>query len=138
MSYLLDTNVVSEIVKRNPAPSVMQWLEKIPNDLIYISVLTIGEIRKGIEKIPDKKRKEKIKLWLEIELEQWLRDRILSINVDVAERWGRLYHEMNRPIPIIDSLLAATALHYDLKIATRNEQDFQYPAIEVINPWSMT
>lgn len=136
MSYLLDTNVISEIVKPKPTPSVIQWLEKIPSDLIFVSVLTLGEIRKGAEKITDKKRKEKIKLWLEIELRQWLRERILPINVDIAEKWGRLQSEMPRPISAIDGLLAATALHYNLKIVTRNERDFQYSAIEVLNPWN--
>jgi len=100
-----------------------------------VSVLTLGELRKGIERLADKKRKEKLRLWLEHELPAWFEGRVLPVNLAVAERWGRLLAEMGRPVPAIDSLLAATALHYELRLVTRNTGDFDYPGLEVINPW---
>jgi predicted nucleic acid-binding protein len=135
MSYLLDTNVISELVRAKPDKNVLSWFDMIPNDALHISVLTLGEIRKGIDSIKETGRKEKLKVWLEIELFRWFEDRILAIDNNVADRWGRLQSEMKRPLPAIDSLIAATALHYDLCLVTRNESDFQYPSLQLINPW---
>ena len=108
----------------------------MPNESLYLSVLTFGEIRKGVEGIKDNKHKEKLRLWLEIELLAWFNDRIKPIDIQVVDRWGRLQAEIKRPVPVIDSLLAATALHFDFALVTRNNKDFAYPSLEVINPWS--
>jgi predicted nucleic acid-binding protein len=135
MSYLIDTNVISELKKPAPSAKVIAWLDNIPSESLYLSVLTIGEIRKGAEKHPDKKRKESIRLWLEYDLLSWFEGRILPIDLHVADRWGRLLNEINRTISAVDSLIAATALHYDLRIVTRNEADFQFPTLQVVNPW---
>jgi toxin FitB len=135
MSYLLDTNVLSEVVRPRPNQNVLQWFESVPSEVLHISVLSLGEIRKGIEGVKDEDRKEKLRLWLETELPDWFEDRILNIDQPVAERWGRLQYEVKRPMPAIDSLIAATALHHDLRLVTRNEQDFQYPFLQVVNPW---
>lgn len=137
MSYLLDTNVISELVRPQPNKHVVAWFENIPNEVLYVSVLTLGEIRKGIEKIQDGEKKETLRLWLEHTLPTWFEDRILDINIEVADRWGRLQHELARPLPAIDSLLAATALHYDLRLITRNTKDFQYPQLNTTNPWQI-
>lgn len=137
MSYLLDTNVLSELVRSKPNENVVKWFEVIPDEVLYLSALTVGEIRKGIENIKDKERKEKLRLWLENEVPEWFGDRILAIDSYVADRWGRLQNEMQRPLPAIDSLIAATALHYDLRLVTRNMQDFQYPSLQLINPWDI-
>lgn len=136
MSYLLDTNVISEIVKAAPDKNVLAWFRTIPDEALYISVLTLGEIRKGTEAVKDLKRKEKLRLWLEIELPRWFEERILEIDQHVADRWGRLQGEMNKPIPAIDSLIAATALQHDLRLVTRNIKNFQYPSLQVICPWN--
>lgn len=136
MSYLLDTNIISELVRPKPAKTVLVWFEKIPSEALHISVLTLGEIRKGVEQMPDGARREKLRLWLEHELLDWFGTRILSIDIPVADRWGRLVAQMGRPVPSIDSLLAATALHYELRLVTRNQKDFDYPGLEVVNPWS--
>ncbi|MDQ6987038.1 MAG: type II toxin-antitoxin system VapC family toxin [Mariprofundaceae bacterium] len=136
MSYLLDTNVLSELVRPKPSPAVLAWFENTPDDSLYISVLTIGEIRKGVETVVSSARKEKLRVWLEHTLPDWFQNRVLSIDEPVAERWGRLLAEAHRPLPAIDSLLAATALHYDLRVVTRNVQDFTFPELEVINPWA--
>jgi predicted nucleic acid-binding protein len=135
MSYLLDTNIVSETVRRNPNKAVIAWLDQIPGEAFYVSVLTLGEIRKGIEALVDRRRREKLRLWLEHDLPAWFEGRVLSIDLAVADRWGRLLAEVGRPVPTIDSLLAATAFHHELRLVTRNSGDFEYPGLEVINPF---
>lgn len=135
MSYLLDTNVLSETIRPTPNKGVIKWINDIPNNALYLSVLTLGEIRKGVEKITDVKRKQKLKLWLEYELPAWFENRILFIDKFVADRWGRLQGQSKHPTPAIDSLLAATALHHDLALVTRNERDFKHFPLEIINPW---
>ncbi len=135
MSYLLDTNIVSETVRRNPNRAVIAWLDPLPAEALFVSVLTLGEIRKGIEALPDKRRREKLRLWLEHELPAWFEGRVLPVDLAVADRWGRLLAEAGRPVPSIDSLLAATALHHELRLVTRNAGDFDYPGLQVINPF---
>ena len=135
MSYLLDTNVISELVRPKPSKAVLMWFENIPSDALHISVLTLGEIRKGVEHMPDSARREKLRLWLEHELADWFGNRVLPVDIAVADRWGRLIAQIVRPVPSIDSLLAATALHHELRLVTRNQKDFGYPGLEVINPW---
>ncbi|MCH9643725.1 MAG: type II toxin-antitoxin system VapC family toxin [Gammaproteobacteria bacterium] len=135
MSYLLDTNILSELVKKTPNTHVTHWVQSVPDDQLHISALTLGEIRKGVEKVQSKAKQEKLRLWLEHELAGWFEERILPINIGIADRWGRLQAEENRPLPAIDSLLAATALHHDFIFVTRNVQDFQYTTLKVVNPW---
>ncbi len=135
MSYLLDTNIVSETVRRNPNKTLISWLDQIPGEALFVSVLTLGEIRKGVEALADRKRREKLRLWLEHELPTWFEDRVLPVDLAVADRWGRLLAEVGRPVPTIDSLLAATALHHELRLVTRNAKDFDYPGLDVINPF---
>ncbi len=135
MSYLLDTNVISELVRPKPAKAVLAWFENIPSEALHISVLTLGEIRKGVEQMPDGARREKLRLWLEHDLAGWFETKVLPVDIQVADRWGRLVAQMGRPVPSIDSLLAATALHHELRLVTRNQKDFDYPGLEIINPW---
>jgi hypothetical protein len=137
MSYLLDTNVLSELVRPKPNDTVLAWFADVPDESLYISVLTLGEIRKGVEGVPDAKRKEKLRVWLEHTLPEWFGSRVLSVDADVAEKWGRLQANAQRPVPAIDSLLAATALHHELRMVTRNAKDFNYAGLEVINPWNL-
>jgi predicted nucleic acid-binding protein len=135
MSYLLDTNVISELVRPKPNKNVLAWFKDIPNDALHLSVLSLGEISKGIETLVDHDRKEKLRLWLENDLPHWFGDRLLKINQPVADRWGRLQFEVKRSIPAIDSLIAATALQHDFRLVTRNIKDFDYPGLITINPW---
>lgn len=135
MSYLLDTNIVSETVRRNPNKAVISWLDQVPAEALFVSVLTLGEIRKGIEALSDRRRREKLRLWLEHDLPAWFEGRMLPVDLAVADRWGRLLAEVGRPVPTIDSLLAATALHHELRLVTRNAGDFDYSGLEVINPF---
>jgi toxin FitB len=135
MSYLLDTNIISETVRRSPNEAVIAWLDQIPGEALFVSVLTIGEIRKGIESLSDRRRREKLRLWLEHELPAWFEGRVLPVDIAVADRWGRLLAEIGRAVPTIDSLLAATALHHELRLVTRNTGDFNFPGLQVINPF---
>jgi len=135
VSYLLDTNVLSETVRCRPSPAVIAWLEAVPDDRLYISVLTLGEIRKGIERLGSSRRRERLCLWLDHELVGWFGERVLPIDRAVADHWGRLLGDVGRSVPAIDSLIAATALCHDLRVVTRNEADFDFPGLEVVNPW---
>lgn len=136
MKYLIYTNVISELVKQKPNKNLLTWFESVPSTSLYLSVLTLGEIRKGVELVKDPQRKIKLLSWLEDELPSWFEERFLDINKEVVDRWGRLLAEVKRQVPAIDSLIAATALHYDLCLITRNERDFNYPSIMLINPWN--
>lgn len=136
MSYLLDTNVISELVRTTPNEHVVAWFSDVPDEALHLSVLTLGEIRKGVERLRAGARREKLRVWLETELPGWFGDRMLAVDAGVADRWGRLLAEVGRPVPAVDGLLAATALHHELRLVTRNEADFDFPGLEVVNPWS--
>ncbi len=138
MSYLVDTNVLSELRRREPAPAVVQWMEARPATALFLSVLTVGELRKGIEALPEGLRKQQLLDWLEVELPAFFANRLLPVDTKVAERWGRLLAEAGRPLPAIDSLLAATALTHDLILVTRNVRDFQFSGLTVTDPWGAT
>ena len=137
MSYLLDTNVLGEVTRRTPDARVLAWLRKVPDGTLHVSVLTLGEIRKGVESLPHGERRERLRVWLEEDVPQWFEDRLLPVSAGVADRWGRLLAQVGRPVPAVDSLLAATALEHDLRMVTRNEADLDFPGLQVINPWNI-
>ncbi len=136
---MIDTCALSELRRKKPDENVVAWFEARSQQGLYLSVLTVGEIRKGIEALPntqaDKRRKDKILNWLEHELPLWFEDRILPIDAGVADEWGRLLARAGRTMPAIDSLIAATAIHNRLTIVTRNVSDFDYDGVDVFNPW---
>jgi predicted nucleic acid-binding protein len=137
MSYLLDTNVICELVKSSPSNAVVKWVNSAQTSSLYLSVLTLGEIRKGIAGIQDTKRREKIILWLEHDLPTYFGERILLIDHKISDRWGQLQSDTKKGhiLPAIDALIAATALTHQLKLATRNVKDFTHIPLTVINPW---
>lgn len=136
MSYLIDTNVLSELRRKSPDPGVVDWFSKRPPTTLHLSVLTLGEIRKGIEGIRDEPRRQALNDWLETDLPTFFMGRVHSIDEAVAVRWGRLVAAAGRPVPAIDSLLAATALEHDLVLVTRNTKDFAALPVHVFNPWA--
>jgi len=138
MNYVLDTNVISELILKQPNKKVVEWLDHLDPNMIYLSVITIGEIRKGIEKLPPSKRREAVKEWLEADLLLRFQGRILEITTDVMLIWGELTGRLEkegRPITAIDSLIAAIAVQGDYCLVTRNERDFQHTGVRIINPW---
>jgi len=135
VSYLLDTNVLSELRRKTPDAAVLEWFTRRPASTLYLSVLTLGELRKGIEGVTDAKRRMALTDWLETELPAFFAGRILPVDAQVADRWGRLLSAAGRPLPAIDSLLAASAAQYGLSMVTRNSRDFADLGLDVINPW---
>ena len=138
MSYLLDTNVLSELRRKTPDAAVLEWFTRRPASTLYLSVLTFGELRKGIEGVPDAKRRMALTDWLETDLPAFFAGRILPVDAQVADRWGRLLSAAGRPLPAIDSLLAASAAQFGLSMVTRNSRDFADLGLDVINPWVMS
>lgn len=136
--FLLDTNCISEVVRTKPEPRVLQWMEAVDERLLYLSVLTLGEIRKGVAGLPQSKRRTQLETWLELDLHARFAGRILAIDAAIADRWGLLAAEARRngrTLSAIDGLLAATALHHNLTIASRNVNDFASAQAQILNPW---
>jgi toxin FitB len=138
MSHLLDTNVISELVAKQPNPQVVEWIDSLDPSSVYLSVITIGELRKGIEKLPDSKRKETLRAWLNDDLLHRFNGRILVLDIAVMLTWGALVGRLEKegkPLPAMESLIAALALHHHCSLVTRNEDDFKEAGISVVNPW---
>jgi hypothetical protein len=136
LKYLLDTNVLSELFKKHPEPKVSSWLMDADQDSLYLSVLTVGEIRKGIEKMEHGSRKTKLVQFLEKDIPIQFEERILPVDLKVAEAWGLLEAQANRPLPAVDAFLAATAITHNLTLVTRNTQDFSFSRLKILNPWT--
>jgi toxin FitB len=137
VNYLLDTCLLSEFMKRDEDRAVMAWFEAQDDETLYISVLAMGEIRKGIAKLGTTKRSAELRSWLDSVVVRFDR-RILPFDISTANRWGDLKADLEtkgQPIPVIDSLMAATALEHDLTIVTRNEADFSATGVTLKNPW---
>ena len=135
MSYLLDTNIISEIIRPQPNIQIHKWLRTVPFESLFISVLTVGEIRRGIQRLGECSRKSRLIFWLEQELPMWFGKNILSVNQEIAERWGYITSVRGHQQHTIDNLLAATALTLNLKMVTRNVKDFNIPGLELLNPF---
>ena len=138
MNYVLDTNVISELISKRPDRKIVEWLDRLDPNTIYLSVITIGEIRKGIEKLLPSKRIETVREWLETDLLLRFQGRILEITTEVMLVWGELVGRLEKegkPISAIDSLIAAIALQGNYYLVTRNEHNFQYTGVTIINPW---
>ncbi len=136
--FLLDTNVISELVKPRPEPAVVRWVEESDENLLYLSVLTLGEIRKGVAALPQSARRVELEAWLESDLRLRFSKRILAIDEDIADRWGILAGQAQkdgRELPVIDGLLAATAIHHNLTLVTRNTSDIASTGTLLFNPW---
>jgi toxin FitB len=138
--FLLDTNCISELVRNKPEPRVLEWIEAADESLLYLSVLTLGEIRKGVAGLSQGKRRTQLETWLELDLQARFSGRILSIDPSIADRWGLLAagaKHQGRSLSAVDGLLAATALHHNLTIVTRNVSDVVHTRAPVLNPWEV-
>jgi len=136
--FLLDTNIPSEMTKPQPSALVEKWLNDVNDDDLYLSVLSIGEILRGVTRLPESKRRTSIEQWLESTLRPWFVGRILPVSLPIAERLGRMAGErdkLGRPLAIVDGLIAATALEHNLTLVTRNVKDFVSLGVTVFNPW---
>jgi len=139
LKYLLDTCVISEMVKPSPDKKLIRWVENEPSTSLFLSVITIGEIRKGLSKLPASRKKEKLTIWLNMLLEEYS-DRILAIDLTVAENWGEMQGRAEKEgvvMPSIDGLIAAITYTNNMILVTRNETDFISANIPVINPWKL-
>jgi len=135
LSYLIDTNVLSELRRKEADAQVVAWMQARPRQSLYLSVLSLGEIRKGIEGVADAAFRQTLTDWLEVELPNYFVGRLLYIDAQVADRWGRVQAGAGRTLPVIDGLLTATALQHDLTLVTRNTKDFEGLGVRIINPW---
>jgi toxin FitB len=136
--FLLDTNCISELIRSRPEPRVVDWLRAADESLLYVSVLTLGEIRMGAAFLPQSKPRTQLEIWLEFDLRVRFSGRVLGIDGEIAERWGWLTAEAKqrgRPLAAIDGLLAATALHHNLTMVSRDVSGFAGAQIAVLNPW---
>jgi toxin FitB len=138
LKYLLDTCVVSELVSKRPNSNVVAFVDSLDNDDIYLSAITIGEIIKGIEKLPKSRRKQELHAWLKEDLLARFTGKIIPIDNEVITEWGVLTAKLElagTPMPAIDALIAATALAYSFALVTRNVSDFEGSNVEIVNPW---
>jgi predicted nucleic acid-binding protein len=139
VKYLLDTCLISELVKKEPNPAVVNWLDEQDEQTLFLSVLNLGELQKGISKLPDGTKKDELQAWVALDLVERFTGRILEIDLETALCWGRLQGEAEQAgekLPVMDSLIAATASAHGLIVVTRNDRDIERCRVRVFNPWA--
>lgn len=138
MNYLLDTCVLSELVKRRPEPAVVEWIRDQDEHRLFLSVITIGELQKGITKLEAGAKRERLKRWVAEDLAARFHRRIIPVDSRVASSWGAMLGEAKskgKPIPVVDALIGATARVHQCVVVTRNVVDLERTGVEVFNPW---
>jgi toxin FitB len=138
MRCLLDTCVISELIKPKPDEKVMTWLLEQNDSDLYVSALTFGELQRGIEKLPASRKKEEINNWVENEMKRRFQNRTLEIDLFVAKTWGKIQgiaDKKGKPMPVFDSLIAATGIVHGLTVVTRNVADMEQSGVSLFNPW---
>ncbi len=138
MNYLLDTCVLSEFTRRQPAEAVIRWVDSIAEEKLFLSVITLGEIQRGIERLPESQRKQELLGWMNNQLSERFSRRILSLDAATLLLWGSLTARLEKsgqPLALMDSLISATALQHNLIVVTRNGSDFMPCGVQVVNPW---
>lgn len=139
MNYLLDTNVLSEVQRPKPDPRVLAWLDQIDEDRTHLSVISVGEIARGVAQLDEGRRKVALQHWLEADLPGRFANRLLPVDRETALTWGQLMAEAKRAgrgLPVMDGWIAATATRHGLTLVTRNTGDFAGIALELFNPWA--
>jgi hypothetical protein len=137
--FLLDTSVISELIRPKPDDKVLRWIEETDESLLFLSVLTLGEIRNGVQRLRAGRRRGRLESWLQVDLPSRFLDRVLPIDAAIADRWGRISAiaaAKGKPVPVIDGLLAATAIHHNLTLVTRNSSDVSGTGVATLTPWS--
>jgi predicted nucleic acid-binding protein len=138
VKYLLDTCLISELVKKEPNPAVVSWLDELDEQMLFLSVLNLGELQKGISKLPDGTKKDELQAWIGLDLVERFTGRILELDLETALCWGRLQgaaEQAGEKLPVMDSLIAATAAAHGLTVVTRNVRDMERCGVKVCNPW---
>jgi toxin FitB len=138
MSFLLDTNAISEWVKPRPDPGIAAWLDDVDEDRTYLSVITLGELRKGVDRLASGRRRDRLDQWLAGELPERFGERMLPVDAAITEHWGRLLAQAETagtPVGSTDALIAATAKVHGLQVVTRNVGHFRHTGVDVISPW---
>lgn len=138
MNYLLDTCVISELIKKTPNPKVVKWISEVSENSLFLSVITFGEIHKGIEKLPEGKKKDKLHTWINFDLKDRFKNRVIDLDIKIAATWGKIQAKseaVGKPIPAIDGLIVATGITYELIIVTRNISDMENSGAILLNPW---
>ena len=138
MKYLLDTCVISEFIRPKPSKKVTKWIKNEDEGNFFISVVTIGELHKGIEKFDQSKRKEALHNWVENDLKERFWTRIIDIDIETAMAWGKIQgatERIGKPMPAVDSLIAATGITHHLTVVTRNISDMKESGVALLNPW---
>jgi predicted nucleic acid-binding protein len=139
--FLLDTNIPSELMRIRPAPDVQAWIAAQHPSALFISVVSLGELRKGITMRAFDQRRQQLEAWFQVEVSRLFSGRVLTLTRPIAERWGALEAQRERagrPLQVPDGQIAATALEHDLTLVTRNEKDFMGLGLTILNPWKMT
>lgn len=139
MSFLLDTNVISEGAKPRPDVGVMDWLASIDEEQLHLSIVSVAELRHGIERLDAGRRKTALELWLTQQLPARFDSRLMPVDAEIADAWGRIVaaaQAAGRPIGAMDAFVAATAKQHQLTLVTRNIADFEATGIRLFNPWS--
>lgn len=139
MSFLLDTNTVFEPLRPRPDRQVLQWLADADEDGVFVSVITLGELRKGVALLPDGRRRRALDEWVTGQVPERFSGRILDVGHDIADEWGRLTargQSSGVNVGAVDALLAATALVHGLAVVTRNVEHFRPMRVDVVNPWT--
>jgi predicted nucleic acid-binding protein len=138
--YLVDTNIPSELTRDKPDVRVEAFLRNASRDTVFLSVMTIGEICKGIPSLPVGEKRAVLQDWLDIDVRSWFAGRILPVTESIAERWGQLAataKQQGLTLAVVDGVIAATALHHNLTLVTRNVKDFAGLGVAIANPWEL-
>ncbi len=138
MNYLLDTCVISELIKKQPNKNVIQWISSVSENSLFLSVFTIAEIHRGIEKLPESRKKNDLQNWVNSELKERFKERILLFTYEAAKKWGYIqsYSEnIGKTMSVIDGFIASIAIVSDFTLVTRNTKDMEASGVRILNPW---